>query len=289
SAPVTASPAAHAQGARRLGVLLEGEGNEIADFVHERPQRVARRLPGGRAQLAGPLERARATVQQGAHVHHRRLGGRAEQRLERRRAHAGRHQPLVGGPRTGEIGRLGRRLHRRRGGGGRGGAKDRGGGGGRPPPPPAGGGGGGGGGGGTGAGAGVGGGGAAPARRARSAAVGASSSAARASSSPAPARASTSPTRRSAAANAPGWATAAPAATASRAAIANSAILSASAPPPAVASARNVAARVCARSSRCVADGARSKASAAWRRCSPWLTSSSRPNAGDRAPGVPRD
>src|SRR5581483_4611300 len=121
SAPVTASPAAHAQGARRLGVLLEGEGNEIADFVHERPQRVARRLPGGRAQLAGPLERARATLQQGAHVHHRRLGGRAEQRLERRRAHAGRHQPLVGGPRTGASGRLGGRSRRRGGGGGGGG------------------------------------------------------------------------------------------------------------------------------------------------------------------------
>src|SRR2546426_5400377 len=37
-------------------------------------------------------------------------------------------------------------------------------------------------------------------------------------------------------------------------------------PPPAFASARNVVPRVCARSSRCVAEGARSSESAAWRR-----------------------
>ncbi|PYP50261.1 MAG: hypothetical protein DMD45_11730 [Gemmatimonadetes bacterium] len=124
---------------------------------------------------------------------------------------------------------------------------------------------------------------------ARIAAVTASSSAASASSSPPLERASTSPARRSSAATAAGLVTATPDATASRAAIANCATRSASTPPPAFASARNVVPSVWARSSRCVADGARSSESAAWRRWSPWLTSSSRPRVEGRGAGMPRD
>ena len=119
--------------------------------------------------------------------------------------------------------------------------------------------------------------------------IGGPSSAASASSSAALARASKSPTRRSSAANAAAWLTALPFATASRAAPANSAMRSARVPPPAFASARNVLPSVWARNSRWVALGARSSESAACRRCSPWLTSSSRPSVDGRAAGTPRD
>ncbi len=96
-----------------------------------------------------------------------------------------------------------------------------------------------------------------------------SSSVASASSSPVSERASRSPARRSSAAKAAALFTAMPDATASRAAIANCATRSASTPPPAFARARKVVPSVWARSSRCVAEGARSSESAAWRRCSP--------------------
>jgi len=97
---------------------------------------------------------------------------------------------------------------------------------------------------------------------------------------------------RSSAAKRAGWFTAIPLVTASRAACANSATRSATGPPPVEPRARNVPARVWARSSRCVALGARSSESAAWRKCSPWLTSSRRPSVAGRAlsppGGVPR-
>jgi HPt (histidine-containing phosphotransfer) domain-containing protein len=59
-------------------------------------------------------------------------------------------------------------------------------------------------------------------------------------------------------------------------------------PPSGVGELFQSAASVWARSSRWVALGARSRESAAWRRCSPWLTSSRRPNVAGRAAGVPR-
>src|SRR2546428_662545 len=77
---VTTSPKSHAclqrEAEARLGAGLEGEGNEVADFVDELTERVARRLLRGCAQLLGPAERAVAAIQQGAHVHGRRLGRR---------------------------------------------------------------------------------------------------------------------------------------------------------------------------------------------------------------------
>lgn len=80
NAAVTARPRIQAQregegeADARLGAGLEGEGNEVADFFDELAERVARRLLRRRAQLLGAPERAVAAVQQGAHVHGRRLG-----------------------------------------------------------------------------------------------------------------------------------------------------------------------------------------------------------------------
>src|SRR2546423_8791362 len=90
--------------AARLGVGLEGEGNEVADFFDQLAERVARRLLRRCAQLLGAQERAVAPVQEGAHVYGGRLGGgdrcgRATQELrERRRADSSSGEALVGGP-----------------------------------------------------------------------------------------------------------------------------------------------------------------------------------------------
>ena len=137
---MTTSPTTQAMmrlGAGGAGRGLEGEGNEIADFVDERPQRVARGLPRGDAQLLGPLQGAITAVQQTADVHctrvarrrgrgrgcdrssgvARRRGRRAfgpGQELRERRGldHASAGQPLVCGPRADEVGCLGRSLGR---------------------------------------------------------------------------------------------------------------------------------------------------------------------------------
>ena len=58
-----------AGGAGGTGGRLECEGNEIADFVDERPQRVARGLPRCDAQLLGPLQGAITAVQQATDVY----------------------------------------------------------------------------------------------------------------------------------------------------------------------------------------------------------------------------
>src|SRR5213082_1935069 len=86
SPSVTPSPTTHAHreaaarlGASGTGVGLEGEGNEVADFVDEGEERVAGRLPRRGAQLLGARQRAVSTVYQAADVDHRRLkfrGGR---------------------------------------------------------------------------------------------------------------------------------------------------------------------------------------------------------------------
>src|SRR2546429_4614930 len=74
-ATVTARPRIQAQregegeADARLGAGLEGEGNEVADFVDERAELVARRPLRRCAQLLRSLERAVAAIQQGAHVH----------------------------------------------------------------------------------------------------------------------------------------------------------------------------------------------------------------------------
>src|SRR2546422_260748 len=62
SASVTTSPTTHPQreagdGLGR-GVGLDGESNEIADFVHEGQKRIARRVLRRRPQLLRPLERS---------------------------------------------------------------------------------------------------------------------------------------------------------------------------------------------------------------------------------------
>src|SRR5207247_1090978 len=87
----------------------------------------------------------------------------------------------------------------------------------------------------------------------RTASVTPASAAAVAVSSPVPDVDRISPALRTSAAKSAGWLTAIPVVTASRAACANSATRSATAPPPAELSARNVPASVWARSSRCVA------------------------------------
>src|SRR3989442_2322467 len=134
---VTTSPKSHAclqrEAEARLGAGLEGEGNEVADFVDELTERVARRLLRGGAQLLGPAERAVAAIQQGAHVYRGRLGWGGDRSLRGRCRASGvarlrwsalraRHelgdrcrtdpslrQPLVGGPRPDEVGRFGNR------------------------------------------------------------------------------------------------------------------------------------------------------------------------------------
>ncbi len=92
-----------------------------------------------------------------------------------------------------------------------------------------------------------------------------------------------SPALRTSAAKSTGWFTAIPLVTASRAACANSATRSATAPPPAELSARNVPASVWARSSRCVALGARSRRASAFTGPPGPPGPSGRPPAGWRA------
>src|SRR5207247_2888884 len=75
SAIVTMNPATQAQPARSLGVGLEGEGNEIADFFDEAAERIARRLLCRFAQLPSALQRALTPVQEGPDIHDRRLHG----------------------------------------------------------------------------------------------------------------------------------------------------------------------------------------------------------------------
>src|SRR2546430_8056212 len=69
SPSVIPSPTIHAQreaaarlGASGTGLGLEGEGNEVADFVDEGAERVAGRLPRGGAQLLGARQRAVTTI-----------------------------------------------------------------------------------------------------------------------------------------------------------------------------------------------------------------------------------
>ena len=108
---MTTSPTSHAclqrEAGGRLGVGLEGEGNEVADFVDELAERVARRLLRRGAQFLCAPKRAIASVQESAHVHGAGLrgGGRrgrrgraAEQLCERSRANASFRETLVGGP-----------------------------------------------------------------------------------------------------------------------------------------------------------------------------------------------
>src|SRR5438874_3418680 len=117
NATVTARPRIQAQregegeADARLGAGLEGEGNEVADFVDERAELVARRPLRRCAQLLRSLERAVAAIQQGAHVHGggrrgsrkggagSRGGGRAldagDELCERRRADPCFRQALV--------------------------------------------------------------------------------------------------------------------------------------------------------------------------------------------------
>src|SRR2546428_10062847 len=87
SPSVTASPTIHAQREADAPLLggagLGSEGNEVADFVDEGPERIARRGACRGAQLLRALERPVAAVQQRADIDHR-------QRLRRRRARPGR-------------------------------------------------------------------------------------------------------------------------------------------------------------------------------------------------------
>src|SRR5256885_5169243 len=80
SASVTASPTSHAQREARDASggcgRLEGAGNEQGPDVHDRQGILRRRFPRG------------------------------DELVQRRRPDAGLHQPLVRGPRAGEIGRL---------------------------------------------------------------------------------------------------------------------------------------------------------------------------------------
>src|SRR6266566_8796212 len=130
SPSVNPSPTTHAQrdAAARLGasgavgIRLEGEGNEVADFVDEGAERVAGRLPRRGPQLLGARQRAVAAVQQAADVDHRRLwsrGGRdgrngrpraGEQLVQRRGADPAARQPLIYGPGPDQVGGLGHRL-----------------------------------------------------------------------------------------------------------------------------------------------------------------------------------
>src|SRR2546428_320962 len=76
SRTVTASPSQKAQrdATRPLGAGLEGEGNEIADFVDEGAERIARRVPRLRTELLGAGQGALTAVHQRADVHHQWLG-----------------------------------------------------------------------------------------------------------------------------------------------------------------------------------------------------------------------
>src|SRR5213592_623848 len=124
-ATVTARPRIQAQregegeADARLGAGLEGEGNEVADFVDERAELVARHPLRRFPQLLRSLERTVAAIQQGAHVHGGRRGSRyggagsrgcgrtldaGDELRERRRADPSFQQTLVSGPRPDQVG-----------------------------------------------------------------------------------------------------------------------------------------------------------------------------------------
>jgi len=120
---LTTRPATHAHRrpegrvTGRLGGSVsgfEGERNEIADFIDERAETVARRVLCFLAQLLGVLQRTLATIEERANVHGCWRGGGArrgspggpppsppspgEQVVQGCRSHASRHEALVRDP-----------------------------------------------------------------------------------------------------------------------------------------------------------------------------------------------